>query len=62
MPPSPIDLKKLRQAIRNMKRNQGIFKVLRDELRKLGYWHNLPRGNPSLGYKEMRKKQHLKSP
>lgn len=47
-----IDLIELRKAIQNMTRQQGIYKVLCSELTKLGYWHKLPRGNPSAGYKK----------
>ena len=55
-----IDLKELRDAIRNMTRQQGIYKVLRDELIAKGYWHKLPRGNPSSGYKVMKQKRSIK--
>jgi hypothetical protein len=48
-----IDLEELRQAISNMTYQQGIYRVLRDELTRKGYWHPLPRGNPSAGYKKM---------
>jgi hypothetical protein len=48
-----IDLKELRQAIRDMTRQQGLYKVLRDELVILGYWRKLPRGNPRKGYDVM---------
>lgn len=49
-----IDLEELRQAIKNMTRQQGIYRVLRDELSLMGYWHKLPRGNPKLGFKNMK--------
>jgi hypothetical protein len=49
-----IDLNKLTIAIRNMTRQQGLYKILRDELTTLGYWRKLPRGNPKKGYKIMR--------
>jgi len=48
-----IDLNELRPAIRNMTRQQGLYRVLRDELTVLGYWHKLPRGNPRKGYDVM---------
>lgn len=41
-------------AIRSMTPQQKIFKILQKELRALGYWRNLPRGNPSKGYKVMK--------
>jgi protein associated with RNAse G/E len=52
-----IDLNELRQSIRKMTYQQGLYRVLRDELTSLGYWHKLPRGNPSAGYKEMKAKR-----
>ena len=55
-----IDLKELRQAIKDMTYQQGLYKVLRDELTSLGYWHKLPRGNPSAGYKVMKQKRSKK--
>ncbi len=45
-----IDLEELKQSIRNMTRQQKLYKVLRDELSVKGYWHKLPRGNPSKGF------------
>jgi len=51
-----IDLKELAIAIENMTRQQGIYRVLRDSLTKRGYWHRLPRGNPKLGYQNMKEK------
>jgi hypothetical protein len=45
-----IDLEELSQAIRSMTPQQGIYKVLRDELSVKGYWRKLPRGNPRKGY------------
>jgi hypothetical protein len=55
-----IDLKELRQAIRDMTRQQGIYKVLRDELIAKGYWHKLPRGNPRKGYEVMKQRKKAK--
>lgn len=52
-----IGLGELRQAIRNMTRQQGIYKVLRDELTAKGYWRKLPRGNPHKGYQVMKEKR-----
>ena len=52
-----IDLEELRLAIRNMTRQQGLYRVLRDELSLRGYWHKLPRGNPKLGYKNMKERK-----
>ncbi len=52
-----IDLEELKMAIRNMTRQKGIYKVLRDELTAKGYWRKLQRGNPSAGYKVMKAKR-----
>lgn len=49
-----INLNELREAIQRMTYQQGLYKVLRDELTTLGYWHKLPRGNPKAGYKKMK--------
>jgi len=54
-----LDLDELRQAIRNMTRQQGIYKVLRDELTAKGYWRKLPRGNPGAGRRKMLEKKGL---
>lgn len=50
-----LNLEELAEAIRSMTRRQALYKVLRDELSKKGYWKNLPRGNPKKGYKGMEK-------
>ena len=52
-----IDLKELRIAIQNMTYQQGLYKVLRDELKAKGYWRSLKRGNPKLGYQVMKAKK-----
>jgi len=52
-----IDLKELRVAIQNMTYQQGLYKVLRDELKAKGYWRTLKRGNPKLGYQVMKAKK-----
>lgn len=38
-----------------MTRSQQIFQVLKEELTALGYWKNLPRGNPQKAYQVSRK-------
>jgi len=57
-----INLEELTEAIRNMTYQQGLYRVLRDELTAKGYWHMLPRGNPRKGYDVMKahkkEKQH----
>ena len=33
-------------------RRSDLYKLLKTELSRLGYWHNKPRGNPSKGYRQ----------
>jgi hypothetical protein len=47
-----LNLNLLRSKIRTMQRWQPLYKMLRDELTKLGYWRAKPRGNPKLGYQK----------
>lgn len=42
-----INLSELRQAIRNMTRQQAIYKLLRDELSLQGHWKQRKRGKPN---------------
>jgi hypothetical protein len=49
---SKIDLKQLATEIQHLKRWHPLYAVLRDELCKLGYWKNLPRGNPKKAYEK----------
>jgi len=44
------NIDQLRQDIRVMTNQTILYKALKDELTRLGYWHNRPRGNPSKGY------------
>lgn len=55
-----IDLNELRSAIRSMTPQQGIYKVLRDELRARGNWVNRPRGDPLKGYQVMKENKKAK--
>ena len=50
------NLHELRKEIINMTPRQNIYMVLKEELTKLGYWRNHPRGNPSAGYKAQQTK------
>ena len=43
-----IDLNELRLVIRNMTRKQGLYRVLRDELKGKGHWKDLPRGKADI--------------
>ena len=52
-----IDLEELRKEIRSMTYQSKIFKVLKEELSLRGYWRNLKRGNPQLGYQVMKSKK-----
>jgi hypothetical protein len=54
---SKVDLEQLTFEIRHLHRSQVLFKVLKKELSKLGYWKNKKRGNPAKGYRERGKKE-----
>jgi hypothetical protein len=47
---SKIDYEELRSAIRRMKRWHKLYKFLKDELTRLGYWKLKARGNPQKGF------------
>ena len=49
-----INLEQLSQEIRVMNRTHALYRVLRDELKLLGFWKYRKRGDPSKGYKAMR--------
>ena len=49
-----IDLGQLEREMRSWTPQQALFKVVRKELMLQGRWRNLPRGNPSKGYKVMK--------
>lgn len=51
-----IDLSQLIREIRQLERHQKLYRILRDELTKLGWWRAKPRGNPEKGYKIMKDK------
>ena len=44
---SKINLEQLRLEIRNLKRTQKLYKVLDEELSKIGHWKQLKRGKPT---------------
>ncbi len=48
-----IDLAELSDAIEGMGRRSRLYIVLKKELKKLGHWRNLPRGDPAKGFKLM---------
>lgn len=39
-------------AIRQMKRGDKLYNLIREELSIQGHWKNKPRGNPSKGYEK----------
>jgi hypothetical protein len=47
---SKLDYEELRIEIRKMKRWHKLYKFLKDELSKLGYWKLKARGNPQKGF------------
>lgn len=49
-------LKQLEKDLKNLEYHQRLYKLLRDELNRLGHWRNKPRGNPSKGYKVMKER------
>ena len=46
-----IDLNQLRTELRNLERHQSLYRVIRDELKKLGHWRYIERGDPAKGYR-----------
>lgn len=40
----------LREAIQGVKPRTRLYRILKEELAKLGYWKNQPRGNPRKGF------------
>jgi len=54
-----IDLDELAAAIQGMTRRQALYKVLKTELSKKGYWKSLPRGNPKKGYQAFERRCRL---
>jgi len=45
-----IDIEQLRKEIRTMNRRQLLYKVLKEELGRLGYWKLRARGDPVKAY------------
>lgn len=40
------EVERFRELIRGMSSRSEVFKMLKEELSKLGRWRNLPRGKP----------------
>ena len=47
---SKLDLEQLRKEISELNRHKVLYRLLRDELTKIGHWKQKPRGNPMAGY------------
>lgn len=44
-----VNLKELRAELKVLTRRKRLYKVLKEDLKQLGYWRNKPRGNPEKG-------------
>jgi predicted nucleic acid-binding Zn ribbon protein len=44
-PNKSLDLEILRQKLQKLTRQQKLYKILKEELSKKGYWKKLPRGD-----------------
>ena len=47
---SRIDLGQLKTEIQGLNRHKQLYRVLKEELTKRGWWKNKPRGNPKKAY------------
>lgn len=47
--PSKINLDQLRIEIKMLHRSHVLYRVLKQELSKIGHWKNRPRGDPFRG-------------
>ena len=45
-----IDLEQLGKEIRELNRSKLLYRVLKEELSRLGYWKNQKRGDPVKAY------------
>jgi len=54
---SKIDLEQLAKEIRGLDRRQELYRVLKEELTKQGYWKQRARGNPAKGYQAMKSRE-----
>jgi len=53
---SKINLDQLRKELRELNRTKVLYRVLRDELTKLGHWKQKPRGDPVKAFQSRGKK------
>ncbi len=54
-----LDIDQLRKEIRELNRTKILYRVLRDELTKIGHWKQKPRGNPIKAFQARGKKGQL---
>ena len=54
---SKLNMIQLAEDIKTMEYWHPLFKTLKAELSKLGYWRNKSRGNPKKGWEEYQKKK-----
>ena len=45
-----INLEQLRKEIRGLNRTKILYRVLKEELSKIGHWKNKARGDPAKGF------------
>ena len=53
---SKLDLNQLRIEIRKLHRSHELYRLLREELGKIGHWKQKPRGDPKKGFQARGKK------
>lgn len=51
---SKIDLEQLRKEVQGMTRHNVLYRVLKEELGKRGYWKARARGDPKKAYRVSR--------
>jgi len=49
-----LDYKALQLKLKALTPRKRLYKLLKTELTKLGYWRNRPRGNPKKAFKAMK--------
>ena len=53
-------LDELRRDLMSLDRHSNLYKLLKEELSVLGYWHNKPRGDAAKGFKAMKQAMSIK--
>ena len=51
-----LDYERLTFELQHLHPRKKLFGLLKKELSQLGYWRNLKRGNPKLGYQRSKHK------